>query len=566
VLSGRFKSWWVQRQEWNAAEYFATQPGMAPKAFDYFRKALEDPAWRARRCDAAEFLAKSYDSNDLWLSADTLIRYGAVKSAAPVVLALSPMATGSVDTLARWRYLQGRVLLGDGKTVEDGRALLQQVADEQKGSPWAAKSLYQLVKNYGSNARATESDALLARLLAEYPASEEAGDAIWWRAGWFLDKGDAASAIAEYRRLAAQVPSHEKAADALLAAGNILKTANKPKDALSVFQGVVSQYPASKSRFEAAYWSGRLYEESVDKKSAVQSYRVALEGGLGDYYAGCALARLHKLDAASAGSVKIFTVPGAGMAMGLMKTPASASAPSGPTCGDDEVARLRFFGANGLPEGEWESLYLAERQASEPTCPSLLTAMADAGYAHTAGQVADALGWDPEKGDSAGVRLRIMYPKAYWDDVSLVARQAGLDPFLLLSVARQESTFRASIASGAGATGVMQLMPATAAWLAEKEPGVAPEDATSLECPSSSLRMGAFYLARMVASNDGNVAAALAAYNAGPGNVRKWRRAQPGADTETFIESIPFSETQTYVKRVLGNLAAYRSIYDGAGK
>lgn len=104
-------------------------------------------------------------------------------------------------------------------------------------------------------------------------------------------------------------------------------------------------------------------------------------------------------------------------------------------------------------------------------------------------------------------------------------------------------------------------MPATAEWLAKKEPALGPEVAGHLEQPEHSLRMGAHYLRRMLDREDGNIAYAAGAYNAGPGNVGKWRKAQPGQELEKFIEEIPFSETHGFVCKVLGNYAAYRSLY-----
>ena len=142
-----------------------------------------------------------------------------------------------------------------------------------------------------------------------------------------------------------------------------------------------------------------------------------------------------------------------------------------------------------------------------------------------------------------------------------MAAETRLDPYLLLAIARQESTFRPAIGSSAGALGVMQLMPSTAAWMVGVEDGIEAEHAADLTLPSNSLRLGAYYLRRMLDRSGGNVAVALAAYNAGPGNVSKWERERRGQDTETFIENIPFGETRNYVKRVLANYAAYRSLY-----
>jgi soluble lytic murein transglycosylase len=157
--------------------------------------------------------------------------------------------------------------------------------------------------------------------------------------------------------------------------------------------------------------------------------------------------------------------------------------------------------------------------------------------------------------------LRLDYARAYWPHVVAIAKETGVDPYLILAVARQESTFRPSLTSSAGAQGVMQVMPGTAEWLAKAEPTIGPEHAKQLDVPTSSLRLGTYYLMRMIDRCGGNVADALASYNAGPGNLSKWRKQYPNADLDTFIESIPFSETRHYVKAVLGNYAAYHSLY-----
>jgi soluble lytic murein transglycosylase len=144
-----------------------------------------------------------------------------------------------------------------------------------------------------------------------------------------------------------------------------------------------------------------------------------------------------------------------------------------------------------------------------------------------------------------------------------VSEETGVDPYLILAVARQESTFRPRLVSYAGAVGVMQVMPGTAQQLA-KSPDIPKETASNLESPLNSLRLGAQYLSEMLAQWKGNVAFALASYNAGPGNSAKWQKQFAKADLETFIESIPFAETREYVKIVLGNYAAYYSLYPPA--
>ena len=110
----------------------------------------------------------------------------------------------------------------------------------------------------------------------------------------------------------------------------------------------------------------------------------------------------------------------------------------------------------------------------------------------------------------------------------------------------------------------MQVMPSTARWLADVDPSIERRHAEHIETPGNALRLGAVYLRRMLDRTDGNVALALAAYNAGPGNLNKWRKRYDESDLDEFIERIPFNETRDYVKRVLGNYSAYLTLYPDA--
>ncbi|MCH8685906.1 lytic transglycosylase domain-containing protein [Pedomonas mirosovicensis] len=131
---------------------------------------------------------------------------------------------------------------------------------------------------------------------------------------------------------------------------------------------------------------------------------------------------------------------------------------------------------------------------------------------------------------------------------------------MLHAVARQESLFNPNAVSPAGARGLMQLMPGTAKEVATRL-GV-PYAPQRLYDEDYNLQLGASYLQRMITYFDGNHVLAVAAYNAGPGNVNKWLRRfgdprQPGVDVIDWIEQIPFSETRNYVQRVLENAVVY---------
>lgn len=147
------------------------------------------------------------------------------------------------------------------------------------------------------------------------------------------------------------------------------------------------------------------------------------------------------------------------------------------------------------------------------------------------------------------------YPTPHRDAVGAAARQWGLDEALVFSIIRQESRFVAEARSRVGAMGLMQLMPATASWVARQIP-VQPFRAQMLAQPELNVRMGSYYFGRVL-GDLGHPVLAAAAYNAGPGRARRWRdeRALEGA---IYIETIPFNETRDYVKQVFANAWFYR--------
>lgn len=148
---------------------------------------------------------------------------------------------------------------------------------------------------------------------------------------------------------------------------------------------------------------------------------------------------------------------------------------------------------------------------------------------------------------------RSLHPLRFPAAFTAAAKQAGLPEELLLGVAKQESRFTPAVRSPVGATGLMQLMPATAAELAG---GPVPE--TVLEDPAENALLGGRYLARMLRQWNGNPLLAVASYNAGPGAVAGWVGPQLASAPELWVEAIPYPETRLYVKKVLGNVWSYQ--------
>ena len=150
------------------------------------------------------------------------------------------------------------------------------------------------------------------------------------------------------------------------------------------------------------------------------------------------------------------------------------------------------------------------------------------------------------------------FPMPFREQVVAKARAVGLDPAVVYGLIRQESRFVTDIRSGVGASGLMQLMPATAKWTA-KQIGLdyRPE---MINDRDTNLLLGAAYLKRVLDDFGGSLALATAAYNAGPGRPRRWREGGAVMEPAAWAESIPFTETRDYVKKVLSNSVYYAAL------
>jgi soluble lytic murein transglycosylase len=156
------------------------------------------------------------------------------------------------------------------------------------------------------------------------------------------------------------------------------------------------------------------------------------------------------------------------------------------------------------------------------------------------------------------------FPMPHQDAVVKRATQIGLDPAYVYGLIRQESRFIMDARSGVGASGLMQVMPATARWTAKKI-GLADFQAQQINDRDTNIAIGTGYLKLVLDDFAGSMPLAAAAYNAGPSRPRSWRGASGGPVLEAAIwaENIPFAETRDYVKKVLSNTTAYAALISG---
>ncbi|WP_227368750.1 transglycosylase SLT domain-containing protein [Halomonas sp. M20] len=203
----------------------------------------------------------------------------------------------------------------------------------------------------------------------------------------------------------------------------------------------------------------------------------------------------------------------------------------------------------GLARSEW---YGAVARASEKEAKALADyALSQGRYATLVQTTITAKQWDA---------LDWRFPEAYRDSFLRWGETTGVDPYLLMGIARRESAFNNEAVSPVGARGLMQLMPGTAA-LVSRQIGSANPSLEGLFDPEVNIRLGSTYIRDMLKRYSGNRLAATAAYNAGPSRVDRWLRDSPD-EFDLFVESIPFRETRNYVQAVL----AYQVIFASLAK
>lgn len=151
-----------------------------------------------------------------------------------------------------------------------------------------------------------------------------------------------------------------------------------------------------------------------------------------------------------------------------------------------------------------------------------------------------------------------LFPFPYRETILTNSQQSKINPLLVVSVMRKESTFASKINSRVGAVGLMQVVPETAQWVATQ----INLTEYSLKQPDDNIKIGTWYLAHNHERYQNNSLLALASYNAGTGNVNQWLKQYSTQDLDRFVEEIPFPETKDYVEGVFSNYWNYLRLYD----
>ena len=163
--------------------------------------------------------------------------------------------------------------------------------------------------------------------------------------------------------------------------------------------------------------------------------------------------------------------------------------------------------------------------------------------------------------DVKSLILKKIYPKKYEEYVEVYSIQSSLDPLLVYSIIKAESNFKSDAKSSSGAQGLMQIIESTAEELQLKNEGNVYSE-IDLYDVEKNIMYGTQYYSYLLEHYNGIENVALAAYNAGMGNVDRWIQNGTIKADGTDIENIPFKETNMYVRKILNNYEMYKELYD----
>jgi soluble lytic murein transglycosylase len=433
------------------------------------------------------------------------------------------------DSSAATLLLYGELLVAGGRLRDAVRAYAAATRDSALGLLAQYRRARVLVRLGDPTAPTALSD-----FAQRYPTDSAAPGALYILADLLDDRNDAAGAARWYGELITKYPTDSRASLARFRLAARAEAAGQVDSAARLYQAEVDA--AGAQRTAARFWLGKTARVRGDSSEARGIWiALAREDSLG-YYG------MRARQEAGLGPLAFIAPPPA------VPTPPATLA---------GLARIDTLLLAGL-----DSEALAEVRvvlARPPQELEALLAWSEGLGLRGYGSAAVRLGWQASALAPGDVRVvRAIFPWPNRAAVEAEAEEFGVDARLLAALVRQESTFDPEALSSAGARGLAQLLPSTAAILARGlDVTFYPEWIT---VPDLNLHLGAAHLAELL-KRFGRVDAAIAAYNAGPTPVRRWLTREGADDPDRFIELIPYPETRGYVRTLLRNRELYRALY-----
>ncbi len=465
--------------------------------------------------------------------------------------------------------LAPRILLTRGTVawrrhrLQEARTLLRQFIRRYPQDPHLAQAHYVLAQLYRHRKQHASSDKHYRHVITHYGRSPWAAKSLLALARWHDKQQQHTTAAELYERLARHFPRDEKAAESLWQAAWLHYRLRRYGPAQRLWQRFETAFPHHALLPRALYWQARAAQQGGRQKTVFALYRRIVTAYPFHYYSVLAREQLRQASLPIPALTMRQETAGVREARSPVSLPASSAAqPSRPQFHLIRVRELQHLQLYTEARHEITRLtaLLPDTHATRSFLASLFIDNQDylGAFRHLNRIVREL--------DAATVRELSrhfwtgLYPKPFWTHVTAQAKVNDLNPYLVLSIMRQESAFNQRAVSSAGARGLLQLMPATARQVA-RQLHLPRFKRRMLFDPEANIALGTRYFASQLRRYQGNRVLALAAYNAGPRRADRWQQRWPKLPMDEFIERIPFRATRLYVKLVLRNLMTYEYLY-----
>lgn len=325
---------------------------------------------------------------------------------------------------------------------------------------------------------------------------------------------------------------------------------NNYDSALKLAQYHMEKYENTKASPAVHFWMGKIYEKKGKKSEAFKYYQTVLSKYPDSYYAFRAFGRITAL--------KTGNDPG-------WKTNSNNRIPEDITEVKLPYSNMEIYRKYGpqalelINVGDYETVssFLNKDDAFLKSWIDLQNGIISKSMVIARNET-DKLLVKPDINDS---KWKLVYPVYYPENINQNASLNGLDPAIVLSLMKEESYFNTFALSYSNARGLMQLLPETAKYIANKEQ-LGSYGSVQLFDPEVNIKLGTAYLNHTKKSLNNNMLFAVAAYNAGPYAVQRWIDSSSGRDLDEFTENIPYKQTNDYVKKVYKTYWNYKKIYN----
>ncbi len=400
-------------------------------------------------------------------------------------------------------------------------------------------------------AEPTQGVGLADRVVSAYPTM--AAEALLSKYDLALKLNSKNLAALVRRTLTTQSPTSEFTATLTWRLAQQQAKSGNLREALRLAKSVVSDLPHSEIEAEAIYWAGKWSNRLGDRGTATKLFQQVIKDNTASYFAWRSAVQIG-WQVGDFNNVR-------SLSFDLRAPNQRQTLPAG----SDLVQELYLLKQDRDAATQWqfETRGKLPLNVKEIFTDGVLRVGVNDNIIGI--YQLDSLNW-LDVSDSAKAEIKRLqthpayyqnlYPFAYGEAIAKWSNRMNLNPALVTGLIRQESRFEAEILSVVGATGLMQIMPETGAWIAGKKR----RSNYALRNPEDNIEFGTFYLDYTHSRFNNNSMLAVASYNAGPGAVSGWVTSGIG-DPDEFIQKIPYSETRGYEKHFFENYWNYLRIY-----